>query len=106
MRRIPLARISGRAPNNDTDRNKVARYRRALRRGEVFPPIKITREPFAYGRSGHGILDGVHRFHAHRLEGRKTIRADIWTRADIAAHFEEIRRALAAFNPIKRRAVS
>jgi len=103
MRYIPLARISGHAPNNDTDRNKIARYRRALRRGDVFPPVIVTREPMIWARSRRdfGILDGVHRYHAHRLEGRKTIRAVIWTRADVAAHFAEIRRALAA--PIPER---
>lgn len=74
MTTIPLARILGQP--NPPGRNKLSRYRRALRRGDVFPPIIIT--PRAGG--GYEIVQGVHRFHAHRLEGRKTIRTVVITR--------------------------
>jgi ParB-like chromosome segregation protein Spo0J len=53
----------------DLDRNKVARYRRALRRGDTFPPIVVIKHRIGL----YEIFDGFHRFHAHRLEGRKTI---------------------------------
>lgn len=51
------------------DRAKVARYRQALRQGDTFPAIAVIR----HGRGCYQIFDGYHRFHAHRIEGRKTI---------------------------------
>jgi ParB-like chromosome segregation protein Spo0J len=51
------------------DRAKVTRYRQALRRGDMFPPIAVIK----HRRGCYEIFDGYHRFHAHRLEGRKTI---------------------------------
>ena len=55
------------------DRKKITRYRHALRRGDTFPPIAVIKH-----RSGHyEVLDGYHRFHAHRLEGRKTIQINV-----------------------------
>jgi uncharacterized ParB-like nuclease family protein len=51
------------------DRKKVTRYRQALRRGDTFPPVDVVEH-----RPGlYEVMDGYHRFHAHRLEGRKTI---------------------------------
>ena len=51
------------------DRVKVTRYRQALRRGDKFPAIAVIK----HRRGRYKIFDGYHRFHAHRLEGRKTI---------------------------------
>jgi uncharacterized ParB-like nuclease family protein len=51
------------------DRKKVARYRRALRQGDTFPPIEVIKHRLGC----YEVFDGYHRFHAHRLEGRKTI---------------------------------
>jgi hypothetical protein len=51
------------------DRAKIARYRQALRRGDTFPAIAVIKHR-------RGCYDGHHRFHAHRLEGRKIIR--VW----------------------------
>jgi hypothetical protein len=51
------------------DWNKVARYRRALRRGDMFPPIQVMKHRIGL----YEVLDGFHRYHAHRLEHRKTI---------------------------------
>jgi hypothetical protein len=51
------------------DRKKITRYRQALRRGDTFPPVACIR----HRRGCYEISDGYHRFHAHRLEGRKTI---------------------------------
>jgi len=88
----------------------LARYRRVLRRGDVFPPIFVARRSRCWG-GGYDIVDGAHRFHAHRLEGRKTIRAIVVTRwidpasgrlIDVRARNDEMRRALIAFNPTRR----
>ena len=55
------------------DRKKITRYRQALRRGDTFPPVAVIKH-----QPGHyEVLDGYHRFHAHRLEGRKTIRINV-----------------------------
>jgi ParB-like chromosome segregation protein Spo0J len=51
------------------DRKKITRYRQALRRGDIFPPILVMQ----YRRGRYEVFDGFHRYHAHRLEGRKTI---------------------------------
>lgn len=68
-----MARISsiilGPMITNKLDRAKVARYRQALREGDTFPPVACIR----HRRGCYEISDGFHRFHAHRLEGRKTI---------------------------------
>lgn len=55
------------------DRKKVTRYRQALRRGDTFPPVGVIQHRI--GR--YEVLDGFHRFHAHRLEGRKTIQITV-----------------------------
>jgi ParB-like chromosome segregation protein Spo0J len=55
------------------DRKKVTLFRQALRRGDRFPPVGVWKH-----RTGrYEVLDGYHRFHAHRLEGRKTIRIKV-----------------------------
>lgn len=51
------------------DRNKIARFRRGLGRGDKFPPIDVIEH--ARGRR-YQVSDGYQRFHAHRLEGGKT----------------------------------
>jgi hypothetical protein len=62
----------GRRPNG-VDWKKVTRYRRALRQGGVFPPIEVIKY-----RVGHyEVLEGSHRYHAHRLEGRRTIQIQV-----------------------------
>jgi hypothetical protein len=64
---------------HDPDRNKVARYRRALRRGAKFPPIEVYLRPPIVAQlwgpeaAGWEVVDGHHRYHTHRLEGRETI---------------------------------
>jgi hypothetical protein len=61
---------------HDPDRSKVERYRRALRKGATFPPIAVYHRSPAWGpeNAGWEIVDGHHRFHGTRLEGRETIR--------------------------------
>jgi ParB-like chromosome segregation protein Spo0J len=64
--------VIGRRPGG-LDRKKITRYRQALRQGDTFPPIGVIKH-----RPGcYEVLDGYHRFHAHRLEGRKTIRISV-----------------------------
>jgi hypothetical protein len=65
---VPISSVNG-PFFQALDRKKIAGYRRALRRGDVFPPIKVTKPRVGL----YTIFDGFHRFHAHRLEGRKTI---------------------------------
>jgi hypothetical protein len=65
---IPVSRIH--SVPNDPDRNKLARYRRALRRGVEFPPVDVIEN---WG--GYHVIDGSHRFNAYRLENRFLIPA-------------------------------
>jgi uncharacterized ParB-like nuclease family protein len=51
------------------DRKKITLYRQALRRGDIFPPIDVQKNRVGL----YEVMDGFHRYHAHRLEGRKTI---------------------------------
>jgi uncharacterized ParB-like nuclease family protein len=69
MTRVPLRSIYLRRRLDPMDRKKVTLYRQALRRGDVFPPIDVHKFRVGY----YEVMDGYHRFHAHRLEGRKTI---------------------------------
>jgi hypothetical protein len=55
------------------DRNKTARYRRALRRGAKFSPIEVYLRPQFWG-GGWEVVEGNNRYHAHRLEGRDSIK--------------------------------
>jgi hypothetical protein len=63
---IPVHQVVGEP--NPPERNKLARYRRALRRGAKFPPIDMAKRSKHWG-GGYDIIDGSNRFHAHRLEG-------------------------------------
>jgi ParB-like chromosome segregation protein Spo0J len=67
--RVRISSIHLRPRPDPLDRKKVTRYRQTLRRGDVFPAIWV--EKFLTGR--YELMDGYHRYHAHRLEGRKTI---------------------------------
>jgi hypothetical protein len=70
MERVYLPRRMGRL-----DRSNVAGLRRALRNGDVLPPVgveMVTSRPRRYK-----VLDGFHRHHAHRLEGRRTIQINV-----------------------------
>ena len=51
------------------DQKKITRYRQALRRGETFPPIDAIKN----GPGLYKVMDGWHRYHAYKREGRKTI---------------------------------
>jgi ParB-like nuclease domain len=71
--RVLLSSVEATGHREGVDWNKVARYRRCLRRGDTFPPVDVIKH-----RVGHyQVLDGYHRFHAHRLEGRKSIRVTV-----------------------------
>ena len=60
--------VIGRCPGG-LDLKKITLYRQALRRGDIFPPIDVKKKRVGL----YEVLDGFHRYHAHRREGRKTI---------------------------------
>ena len=73
MSRVLLSSVRAVGHVDGIDWNKVTRYRRALRRGDTFPPIEVIK----YRVGFYEVFDGFHRFHAHRLEGRKTIQTSV-----------------------------
>lgn len=50
----------------------VAEYADAIRAGAAFPPVVVFHDGATYW-----LVDGFHRFHAHRQCGKKTIDADV-----------------------------
>lgn len=71
MMRVLLSNVHLGQRREKLDRKKVTRLRQALRRGEQLPPIDVrVLQPGFYE-----LLDGWHRVHAHRREGRRWITA-------------------------------
>jgi hypothetical protein len=69
LKRVLFRSVHAGRHRDGMDWNKVACYRRALRRGDTFPPVVVIKHRIGF----YEVFDGFHRFHAHRLEGRKTI---------------------------------
>jgi hypothetical protein len=61
-------------PRAAIDPAVVAEYAEALEAGAEFPPVEVVGDGAA-----HWLVDGFHRFYAHRKLGRKQIRAVIST---------------------------
>jgi hypothetical protein len=74
----------------------VSEYADALRDGAVFPPVVVVRDGASLW-----LVDGFHRFHAHRRCGRETIAADV-REGTLSANVEH---GLRRTNADKRKAV-
>lgn len=62
----------GTQPREAISDETVLEYAEALRDGAVFPPVVVVRDG-----ANLWLVDGFHRFHAHRRCGRETIAADV-----------------------------
>jgi uncharacterized ParB-like nuclease family protein len=62
----------GTQPRQAISDETVLEYAEALRDGAVFPPVVVVRDG-----ANLWLVDGFHRFHAHRSCGRETIAADV-----------------------------
>ena len=72
VRRVRIARLL-RSRRHPLDQGRIRLLRLALRRGEKLPPIDIiTRDDGSLW-----VFDGYHRYRAYKLEGRKTILANV-----------------------------
>jgi uncharacterized ParB-like nuclease family protein len=69
---VKIARLKRSRRHDPLDRGRIKMFRLALRRGEEFPPIDVSDIDGSLW-----IFDGYHRYHAHKLEGRKTILANV-----------------------------
>jgi len=84
---LPVSRIEGFEPDSKMDvpkhHRRMTRMVRTLQdRGpESLPPILVRRHPSSPGR--WQIIDGHHRFHAHRLAGSRRIPARVVPDEDI-----------------------
>lgn len=82
----------------------VSEYADALRDGAVFPPVVVVRDGASLW-----LVDGFHRFHAHRRCGRETIAADVreGTLRDAVLHSlsANVEHGLRRTNADKRKAV-
>lgn len=73
MPRVAISKVYLGPKRGRLSREKIKRYRLALRQGVVFPPIVVIKH-----RPGiYEVLDGFHRLHAHRREGRKTVLIEV-----------------------------
>ncbi len=78
---LPIDRISGFEPDSKMDipkhRKRMLRMVRIIKGGgsDSLPPILVRLDPSRPDR--WQIIDGHHRFHAHRLAGERTIRARV-----------------------------
>lgn len=81
---IPTHKLSGFEPdskmNSPESKKKLKGIKGAIRRGEDLPPILVRKHPS--GR-GYQVIDGHHRFHAHKQLGIKTVPASIVPDKDI-----------------------
>lgn len=62
----------GTQPRQAISDETVLEYAEALRDGAVFPPVVVVRDG-----ANLWLVDGFHRFHAHRRCGRETIAAEV-----------------------------
>jgi len=62
----------GTQPRQAISEQTVAEYAEAIRAGDTFPPVVVFHDGATYW-----LVDGFHRYHAHRLVGRDTIEATV-----------------------------
>ena len=94
----------GTQPREAISDETVLEYAEALRDGAVFPPVVVVRDG-----ANLWLVDGFHRFHAHRRCGRETIAADVreGTLRDAVLHSlsANVEHGLRRSNADKRKAV-
>lgn len=94
----------GTQPRQEISDETVLEYAEALRDGAVFPPVVVVRDG-----ANLWLVDGFHRFHAHRSCGRETIAADVreGTLRDAVLHSlsANVEHGLRRTNADKRKAV-
>ena len=72
---ISKIRIDGDTqPRLAIDQTVVAEYADLLESGTVFPPVQVVSDGAV-----HWLVDGFHRYFAHRKRGRKQIKAEVTT---------------------------
>ena len=62
----------GTQPRDAISNQTVDEYAEAMRAGEVFPPVVVYHDGASYW-----LVDGFHRYHAHRRTNKDAIQADI-----------------------------
>lgn len=94
----------GTQPREAISEETVSEYAEALREGAVFPPVVVVRDG-----ANLWLVDGFHRYHAHRRCGRETIAADVraGTLRDAVLHSlsANVEHGLRRSNADKRKAV-
>jgi len=94
----------GTQPRQAISDETVLEYAEALRDGAVFPPVVVVRDG-----ANLWLVDGFHRFHAHRSCGRETIAANVreGTLRDAVLHSlsANVEHGLRRTNADKRKAV-
>lgn len=94
----------GTQPRQAISDETVLEYAEALRDGAVFPPVMVVRDG-----ANLWLVDGFHRFHAHRSCGRETIAAEVrdGTLRDAVLHSlsANVEHGLRRSNADKRKAV-
>ena len=83
VRRIPMSMITSRyegddkaekSPDNKESRGHIDQMSTHLRRGGSLPPILVRRHP---STSGYQVIDGHHRYFAHKEAGKKYINVSV-----------------------------
>lgn len=94
----------GTQPREAICEQTVSEYANALRGGAEFPPVVVFHDG-----ATHWLVDGFHRFHAHRRCGRESIRAEVnaGTLRDAVLHSlaVNVEHGLRRTNADKRKAV-
>ena len=94
----------GTQPREAISDETVAEYAEAMREGAAFPPVTVVRDGASLW-----LVDGFHRYHAHRRCGRETIAAEVrdGTLRDAVLHSlsANVEHGLRRTNADKRKAV-
>lgn len=83
VRRIPISMITSRyegdgksekTPDNQESRSNIDQMKNHLKQGGKLPPILVRRHP---DTNGYQVIDGHHRYFAHKEAGMKHINVSI-----------------------------